>query len=38
MTISATAVRFDDHSMSVDLSDGSTSRVPVVPAPHARDA
>ena len=29
MTISATAVRFDEHSMWVDLSDGRTIGVPL---------
>ena len=29
MTISATAVRFDDHNMWVDLSDGRTLGVPL---------
>ena len=29
MTISATAVRFDEHSMWVDLSDGRTLGVPL---------
>lgn len=29
MTISATAVRFDDSSMAVDLSDGRTLSVPL---------
>jgi Protein of unknown function (DUF2442) len=29
MTISATAVRFDDHTMWVDLSDGRTLGVPL---------
>lgn len=29
MTISATSVRFDEHTMSVDLTDGRTIRVPL---------
>jgi hypothetical protein len=29
MTISATAVRFDEHSMWVDLSDGRTIGIPL---------
>jgi len=43
MTISATAVRFDDHTMWVDLSDGRTLGVPLAwfprllnASPHAR--
>ncbi|MBI5132169.1 MAG: DUF2442 domain-containing protein [Rhodopseudomonas palustris] len=30
MTISATSVRFDDHTMWIDLSDGRTLGVPLV--------
>ena len=38
MTISATAVRFDEHTMWVDLTDGHTLGVPLAwfPAPFAR--
>jgi hypothetical protein len=34
MTISATAVRFDDHTMRVELSDGRTLGVPLAWFPH----
>jgi Protein of unknown function (DUF2442) len=34
MTISPTAVRFDEHTMWVDLSDGRTIGVPLAWFPH----
>lgn len=38
MTISATKVRFDDHTMWVDLSDGRTLGVPLAWFPRLLDA
>ena len=38
MTISATAVRFDDHTMWVDLSDGRTLGVPLAWFPRLLNA
>lgn len=38
MTISATSVRFDEHTMSVDLSDGRTLRVPLAWFPRLLQA
>jgi hypothetical protein len=38
MNISATAVRFDDHKMWVDLSDGRVLGVPLAWFPHLLDA
>jgi hypothetical protein len=38
MTISATAVRFDDHTMWVDLSDGRVLGVPLAWFPRLLEA
>ena len=38
MTISATAVRFDEHAMWVDLSDGRTLGVPLAWFPRLLNA
>jgi hypothetical protein len=38
MTISATAVRFDEHTMWVDLSDGRTLGVPLAWFPRLLNA
>ena len=38
MTISATAVRFDEHTMWVDLTDGRTLGVPLAWFPRLLDA
>jgi len=38
MTISATAVRFDDHTMWVDLSDGRVFGVPLAWFPRLLEA
>jgi hypothetical protein len=38
MTISATSVRFDEHTMSVDLTDGRTIRVPLAWFPRLLQA
>src|SRR5690349_1723583 len=38
MTVSATAVRFDEHTMWVDLSDGRTLGVPLAWFPRLLDA
>ena len=38
MTISATAVRFDDHTMWVDLTDGRTLGVPLAWFPRLLNA
>jgi hypothetical protein len=38
MSISATAVRFDEHTMWVDLSDGRTLGVPLAWFPRLLDA
>jgi Protein of unknown function (DUF2442) len=38
MTISATAVRFDENTMWVDLSDGRTLGVPLAWFPHLLNA
>jgi Protein of unknown function (DUF2442) len=38
MTISPTAVRFDEHAMWVDLSDGRTIGVPLAWFPRLLDA
>lgn len=38
MTISATAVRFDEHTMWVDLTDGRTLGVPLAWSPRLLNA
>ena len=38
MTISPTAVRFDEHAMWVDLTDGRTIGVPLAWFPHLLNA
>jgi Protein of unknown function (DUF2442) len=38
MTVSATNVHFDEHTMSVDLTDGRTLRVPLAWFPRLLNA
>jgi hypothetical protein len=38
MTVSATSIRFDEHTMSVDLTDGRTLRVPLAWFPRLLQA